>query len=105
GRDVAEHAAPGATCERVDQLRGKAVRVRRERSLEPYAGQLPVPRRAVLAGGRGLQESPCARRPLDRTHAAQRPHAPEPEPLEVRQIEPTDCLGDVTERVAPRVAV
>ena len=100
---VAEDAAPRAVRERVDHLVRKPVRIGREGDGRDDAHQLPVARGRVLAL-RALEETArdggCAR--LWRT-TLERLDVPEPEGLEVRQVEASDGAGDVPERVRPFV--
>ena len=102
---VAEHAAPGAVHERVDDVVREPVRIRRERLRGDDAHQLPV------AGGRVLALRPLEEPARDRRRSRLRRAAlelldvPEPERLHVREIEAADGLRDVRERVRALVAV
>ena len=98
-RLVAEDAAPGAVHERVDHVVGEAVRVRRERHRRDDAHQLPVPRRRVLALRALEQPAGDGRRARLRRAAFERLDVPEPERLEIGQVEATDGAGDVPQRV------
>ncbi len=102
---VTKHAPPGLIHERVDDLVGKAVRVRRERRRRDDAHVLPVAGCGVLAFG-ALEEpagdSWCARL---RRAALEREDVPEAERLEIGQVEASDGAGHVAERVGAFVSV
>ena len=103
--DVSNHASPRLARERLDYVRWKPIRESRKRSLDVYAGYLPVPGRAVLAGRSRTHRSPSPRsistplESLDGSNVA-KPHA-----LESRKLESAAGAGDVAQRVASHVAV
>ena len=98
-RLVAEHAAAGAVHERIDHLVGEAVRIRRERDGGDDAHHLPVARRRVLALRALEQPARDRRRAGLRRAALERLDVPEPERLEIGQVEASDGASDVPERV------
>jgi hypothetical protein len=102
---VAEHTPAGPVHEGVDHVVRKAVRVGREGLRRNDAHQLPVARRRVLS-----------LRPLDeparhggcaglRGATLERLHVAEAERLEARQVQSSDCSGDVAQGVRALVAV
>ncbi len=99
GRLVAENAAAGAVHERIDHLVGEAVRIRRERDGGDDAHHLPVTRRRVLALRALEQPARDRRRAGLRRAALERLDVPEPERLEIGQVETPDGASDVPERV------
>ena len=99
------HAAARLVHERVDDLVGKPVRVRRERRRRDDAHHLPVTRRRVLPL-RALDEpSGDRRRARLRRAALERHDVPEPERLEIGQVEASDRAGRVAEGVRAFVSV
>ena len=104
-RLVAEHAATGSVHERIDHVVRKAMRIRRHRLRRDNAHQLPVAGRRVLALRPLDQPTRHGRRAGLRRTALERRDVAEPERLEVRQVQPADGPGHVSERVRPFVAV
>ena len=104
-RLVPEDAASGLVHERVDDLVREAVRIGRKRRRGDDPHVLPVAGRRVLSG-RELDETAGDRgRARLRRATLERHHVAEPERLEVREVEPADRVGDVTERVRALVTV
>ncbi len=84
---------------------GKPCGIRRERRRRDHAHHLPVPGRRVLAL-RALEETAGHRRGTRLRRAALERHdVPEPEGLEVRQVEAADGAGRVAEGVRAFVSV
>src|SRR4029453_5417881 len=105
GGDVAEDLATDLLLERLDDLGREAVRVEREGFGQDDPGHLPVSGRRVLArrafGEPAVRGSGFGAR-LDTLDPRQHP---EPEPAEVRRVDPADGGGRVAERVRTLVAV
>ena len=102
---VSEHPAPRPVHERIDHLVRKAVRVGRKRRRGDDPHHLPVPRRGVLPLG-ALDEPPGdSGSSRLRRASLERHDVPEPERLQVGQVEAADCACDVAERVRALVAV
>ena len=105
GRLVAEHAAAGLVHERVDHIVREPLRIGRERRLRDRAHQLPVPGGRVLAL-RSLEQAPGDGRGARLWRAAlQRLDVPEPQCLDVREVEAAHRPRDVAERVGALVTV
>ena len=101
---VAAEAQAGGLLEPLDHIGWEALRIGRERVLGHHAHQLPV------AGGGFLSRPERMKASVDhrircRRHALDGDDRAEPEPLERRQLESPDPLGEVPERVRARVAV
>jgi len=101
---VADELVPDRGDEHRADLRREAARVSRQRRLPDHAHQLPVPADRVLARTEGMQTT------MDggvraRRHPAKRNDRAQSEHLERRQIQATERLGEVRQRVGPRVAV
>ena len=103
-RHVADHAAPRGLRERVEQVLREAVWIGREGPRRHDPGHLPVADRGVLAE-RVLEQAAGDRgRRGRRRTALERQHVAETELLEVREVEPSDRVRDVAERVRAGVA-
>jgi hypothetical protein len=103
-RAVAEDAAPGGVAQCIQHVGREAVGIRAQRDRRDDAHQLPVPGDRVLARAERMQAAVehALRR---RGDAGERDDVAEPEPPEHRQVEPAGRLGDMAERVRPRVTV
>jgi hypothetical protein len=105
GRDrVAERRAADAPLELGDDIRGKAVRKRREGALQDHAGHLPVSRHRILAGRSLGHASVGAHGRVHQRHAMDVGHVRKSEGAQRRQFQP-DGSRDVAERVAAAVAI
>jgi hypothetical protein len=103
--DISNHAAAGLPRECVDHFARKARRKSREGSVEVDTGDLPVASSAVLSGRCGAHRTPRADGIAAPAHSVDWSDISEAEPLEPRQGETTTRPRNVSECVAPGIAV
>ncbi len=101
---VAERATPDARFEGRHDVGRETVGEHRKRTIEHEPHQLPVPGHRVLPWRRLGHPSECRAGRRFRLHAVDKRDAPEAETAECREAQ-ANMPGNVTERVAPGVAV
>ena len=102
---IAQPAAPGALRELVEQRLREPLRIRAERPLQLHAADLPVSGCAVLPL-RGRQGDAVRGGGIHlRRQAGHAATPPQPQSLEIGQLQAADRPGHVAEGVAPLVAV
>ena len=102
---IAQPAAPGALRELVEQRLGEPLGIRPERPFQQHAADLPVSGRAVLPLRSRQRDAVRSGGTHLRRQAGHATAPPQPQSLEMGQLQAAYRPGHIAERVAPLVAV